>query len=72
MATDFARFAFMGLMSVVVAALAAAVFRVLDAPDRTQARRDTARNVCTANGGEWVTLNAEEFCRPVRSNRPKA
>jgi hypothetical protein len=72
MATSFARFASMALMSVVVVAFGAAVFRVVDAPDRVQARRDTARNVCTAGGGEWVQVDGEEFCRPARSGRPKA
>ena len=57
MATSFARLASTALMAVVVVALGAAVFRVVDAPDRVQARRDTARNVCTAGGGEWVTID---------------
>jgi hypothetical protein len=72
MATSFARFASRSLVVVVAVALGAAVFRVLDAPDRVQARRDTARNVCTAGGGEWVQIDREEFCRPSRSGRPKA
>lgn len=72
MAMNFARLASMTLTAVIVVALGGAVWRVLDAPDRVQARKDTARNVCTANGGEWVKVEAEEFCRPSRSGRPKA
>ena len=52
-------------MFLLVAALAvgAAAFRVSTAPERIQERRNTARSVCVAGGGEWVKVDNNEICR---------
>jgi hypothetical protein len=60
------------LMSVVAAATGAAAFRIVTAPERVMERRNTARSVCTAGGGEWVTVRNEEFCRTVASATTKS
>jgi hypothetical protein len=48
---------------IVLAAVAAAVFRIVTAPQRVKERRDTARNVCIGSGGEWLKLGNDEICR---------
>ena len=52
---------------IVVAAVAAAVFRIVTAPHRVKERRDTARNVCIGSGGEWLKLGGDEVCRKPES-----
>ena len=47
---------------VVVAAVGAALFRVVTANDRVHERRETARSVCAASGGEWVQARKHEMC----------
>jgi hypothetical protein len=64
----FARNAF---VVIVVAAVGAALFRVITAPDRIAERRHTARNVCLHSGGEWVTDGRSEICRrPELASKP--
>jgi hypothetical protein len=48
--------------AIVIAAVGAALFRVVTAPDRVSEHRDTARNVCAASGGEWVANAKHEMC----------
>ena len=48
---------------VCVAAVLAAVFRVVTASDRVKERRETARSVCIRSGGEWVKVDDAEICR---------
>lgn len=48
---------------VAVAAAAAAVFRVITAPQRVQEHLDTARDVCARSGGTWATEGREPVCR---------
>ena len=48
---------------IILAALMSALFRVATAPDRIQARRDTARQVCVKSGGEWVVAGRDELCK---------
>lgn len=48
---------------VIVAAVGATVFRVSTGPDRARQRQDTARQVCTETGGEWLKVDREEVCR---------
>lgn len=57
---------------VVVAAIAAALFRVATAPERIAERRNTARNVCLGSGGQWVKEGRDEICRrrELASNKP--
>ena len=52
----------LAVAAVVVAAVAAALFRVVTANDRVNERRDTARSVCAATGGEWVRTPKHEMC----------
>ena len=47
---------------IVVAAIAATVFRVSTAPDRVRERMKTAQAVCEASGGQWVTVERETSC----------
>jgi hypothetical protein len=54
---------------VVVVAVAGAVFRVSTAPDRIKDRRDTARAVCLASGGQWVKPAGDELC--MKADSPK-
>lgn len=53
---------------IVIAAVGLAVFRIATAPDRIAERRNTARSVCVAAGGEWITEGRNEYCR--RSGAP--
>jgi hypothetical protein len=57
---------------VVFAAIVAALFRVATAPDRIAERRNTARSVCLAGGGQWVQIGRDEICqrRPVAGSKP--
>ncbi len=48
--------------AVVIAAIGAALFRVTTANDRVADRRNTARAVCTASGGDWVMAQKTEMC----------
>lgn len=48
---------------VVIATLAATVFRVATAPERIKARHDLARSVCQASGGVWVQMGHDEVCQ---------
>ncbi|HET7792420.1 MAG TPA: hypothetical protein VFL64_03450 [Rhizobacter sp.] len=48
---------------VVLATIAATVFRVSTAPDRIKERRNTARAACIGMGGEWVQVGNDEICR---------
>jgi hypothetical protein len=48
---------------IVLGAVVSALFRVATAPDRIQARRDTAREVCVRSGGEWVIAGRYEVCK---------
>jgi hypothetical protein len=52
----------LGMGAVVMAAIGAALFRVVTAPDRVSERRDTARSVCAASGGQWVADAKHEMC----------
>lgn len=47
---------------VVVAAVGAARSRVVAANDRVNERRETARSVCAARGGEWAQARKHETC----------
>ena len=60
MSLSFARSAF---VIVVLAAIAAAVFRVSTAPERMKERRNTARTVCVGSGGEWIRVGKDEICQ---------
>lgn len=60
MVVSLARSAF---VVVVVATLAATVFRVSTAPERVKARRDQARSVCIGSGGSWVQVGRDEICQ---------
>jgi len=58
------RTARIGVMLVIVASVAGAVFRVTTAPQRAKERRETARTTCVANGGEWISnARGDELCR---------
>jgi len=48
---------------IILGALVSALFRVATAPDRIQARKDTAREVCVKSGGEWVVAGRDELCK---------
>ncbi|HEX6720371.1 MAG TPA: hypothetical protein VF107_02315 [Burkholderiaceae bacterium] len=48
---------------IILGAIVSALFRVATAPDRIQARRDTAREVCVKAGGEWVVAGRSEVCK---------
>ena len=48
---------------IIVGAVVSALFRVATAPDRIQARKDTAREVCVRSGGEWVIAGRDEVCK---------
>jgi hypothetical protein len=48
---------------IILGAVVSALFRVATAPDRIQARRDTAREVCVRSGGEWVIAGRDELCK---------
>ena len=48
---------------IILGAVVSALFRVATAPDRIQARKDTAREVCVKSGGEWVVAGREEVCK---------
>lgn len=48
---------------IILGAVASALFRVATAPDRIQARKDTAREVCVKSGGEWVVAGRNEVCK---------
>ena len=48
---------------IIVGAIVSALFRVATAPDRIQARKDTAREVCVKSGGEWVVAGRDEVCK---------
>ena len=54
---------------VAVVAVVGAVFRVSTAPDRIKDRRDTARAVCLASGGQWVKPERDELC--LKADSPK-
>lgn len=54
---------------VVLVAVAGAVFRVSTAPDRIKERRETARSVCLATGGQWVGEGRDAIC--VKADSPK-
>ena len=62
---DMARIVFSVITLVAVAGFA---FRVATAPERIQARKATARSVCTESGGRWVKEGRDEFC--VKPDRP--
>jgi len=57
---------------VVLAAIIAALFRIATAPDRIAERRNTARNVCLAGGGQWVRVGRDDICQrgTPASNKP--
>jgi hypothetical protein len=57
------RLARIGVVLVVALALAAAVFRVVTAPERVQQRREIARTACLAAGGQWERVGRDEVCR---------
>ena len=44
--------------------IVAATYRVSTAPERVRSRLNTAKESCTAGGGEWVKVGTEEECRP--------
>jgi hypothetical protein len=46
----------------VILAIGAAVFRVATTPDRIKERRETARQVCLASGGQWVPMERDHAC----------
>ena len=48
---------------IILGAVVSALFRVATAPDRIQARKDTARQVCVRSGGEWVVAGRDEVCK---------
>lgn len=48
---------------IILGAVVSALFRVATAPDRIQARKDTAREVCVRSGGEWVVAGRDEVCK---------
>jgi hypothetical protein len=48
---------------IILGAVASALFRVATAPDRIQARKDTAREGCVKSGGEWVVAGRNEVCK---------
>jgi hypothetical protein len=48
---------------IILGAVASALFRVATAPDRIQARKDTAREVWVKSGGEWVVAGRNEVCK---------
>lgn len=49
---------------IVLAAAAAALFRVYDAPERIQKRLMTAKEVCGKSGGQWtVDENRAPICK---------
>jgi hypothetical protein len=48
---------------IVLGAVVSALFRVATAPDRIQARKDSAREVCVKSGGEWVVASRYEVCK---------
>jgi hypothetical protein len=48
---------------IILGAVGSALFRVATAPDRIQARKDTAREVCVKSGGEWVVAGRDELCK---------
>jgi hypothetical protein len=48
---------------IILGAVVSALFRVATAPDRIQARKDTAREVCVKSGGEWVIAGRDEVCK---------
>jgi hypothetical protein len=48
---------------IILGAVVSALFRVATAPDRIQARKDTAREVCVKSGGEWVVAGRDELCK---------
>ncbi len=52
----------MAFVAVVVAAIAAAFFRVTTAQDRVSERRALARTVCASTGGVWHSVNGAEVC----------
>lgn len=52
----------LAVAAVVVAAVGAALFRVVTANERVSERRETARSVCAASGGEWVQAPKHEMC----------
>ena len=52
----------LAVAAVVVAAVGAALFRVITANERVSERRETARSVCAATGGEWVKTPKHEMC----------
>jgi hypothetical protein len=57
------RIAWAVTLAIILGALASALFRVATAPDRIQARKDTAREVCVRSGGQWVMAGREEVCK---------
>jgi hypothetical protein len=57
------RIAWAVVVAIILGALASALFRVATAPDRIQARKDTAREVCVRSGGEWVVAGRDELCK---------
>jgi len=65
MTPSLARSAF---LIVVLATIAATVFRVSTAPERVKERRNTARTVCISMGGEWVQVGNDEICQ--KNERP--
>lgn len=56
--------AFATVGALVVLGVASAVFRVATAPDRIKERRETARKVCLASGGQWIEERDQGCRRP--------
>jgi len=52
------------IVSVVALTLGSASYRVSTAPDRHRLRLASARATCIASGGEWITVEREQTCRP--------
>ncbi|MEO8296853.1 MAG: hypothetical protein ABI574_03520 [Burkholderiales bacterium] len=50
--------------AVAVGTIAATAFRVATAPDRFRERQETARQVCTTRGGQWVQVERQYLCSP--------
>ena len=57
------RIAWAVVAGIILGAVVSALFRVATAPDRVQARRDTAREVCVKSGGQWVVAGRDEVCK---------
>jgi hypothetical protein len=57
------RIAWAVVAGIILGAVVSALFRVATAPDRIQARRDTAREVCVRSGGQWVVAGRDEVCK---------